>query len=71
MASFSWRPPSSHVEQVDFDDSTDTLSVTFADGHTWDYMNVPAAVARDFQNASSAGQYLNRHIKGRYAAEEQ
>lgn len=71
MASLSWRPPSSHVEQVDFDDDTDTLSVTFTDGRTYDYLNVPAAVARDFQNSGSAGQYLNRHIKGRYQAQEQ
>jgi lysyl-tRNA synthetase class 2 len=71
MASISWRPASTHISQVDFDDQTDTLTVEFVDGRTYDYMNVPPSVARDFQNAGSAGQYLNRHIKGRYAAEEQ
>lgn len=70
MASLSWRPPSSHIFQVDYDDATDTLSVEFTDGRTYDYLNVPSQVARAFQAAASAGEFLNRQIKGRYPHEE-
>lgn len=71
MASTAWRPRSSHIAQCDFDDSTDTLSIEFADGRTYDYMNVSASLARQFQGANSAGEFFNRHIKGRFAYTEQ
>lgn len=70
MATSAFRPASTHILQVDFDSDTDTLSVTFADGRTYDYLNVPAPVYRQFQEAPSAGQFFNRHIKQRYPAEE-
>lgn len=70
MASWSWRPSSTHIASVGFDGDTDTLTVEFVDGRSYDYLNVPSTVAREFQNAPSAGGYLNRHIKGRYAAQE-
>ena len=70
MATTTWRPGSTHVAECEFDDQTDTLTVTFQDGRSYDYMNVPAAVARAFQNAPSAGEFLNRQIKGRYGVEE-
>lgn len=62
---------SSHLEHVDYDDSTDTLAVTFRDGRTYDYMNVPAQTAREFQAAGSFGEFFNRQIKGRFAFAEQ
>lgn len=70
MASMSFRPGSTHIAQVDFDSDTDTLSVTFQDGRTYDYLNVPAAVYRQFAEAPSAGTFFNRHVKQRYPAEE-
>lgn len=69
MAETSWNPGSSHIGQVTFDDATDTLTIEFADGASYDYMNVPAAVARDFRNAPSAGAFFARQIKSRYAYE--
>lgn len=65
-----WRPASTNIAEVEFDDSTDTLRVTFQDGRQYDYFNVPASVARSFQAAGSAGQFLQRQIKGRYGYEE-
>ena len=67
MAEFSFAPASSNIEQVDFDDSTDTLTVTFTGGEAYDYMNVPASVYRAFAAAGSAGQFFHRQIKGRYS----
>jgi len=71
MPSMSWRPASSHIGQVQFDENTDTLTVEFSDGRIYDYMNVPASVARSFQAAGSAGAFFARQIKGRFAYEEQ
>jgi hypothetical protein len=62
---------SSHLEKVDYDDSTDTMSVTFRDGRTYDYMNVPASTVRQFQAAGSFGEFFNRQIKSRFAYAEQ
>lgn len=61
------RVNSSHIDTVAFDPDTDTLTVTFASGESYDYMNVPPQVYRAFTAAGSAGQYFQRHIKGRYA----
>lgn len=69
MAETSWNPGSSHIAKATFDDATDTLTIEFQDGAEYDYMNVPASVARDFRNAASAGQFFNRQIKSRYSYE--
>ena len=66
MASYSYRPASSNIEQVDFDDATDTLTITFTGGDEYDYMNVPVSLYRQMQAAPSAGQFFHRQIKGRY-----
>lgn len=71
MATTTWRPQSSHIGQVEFDDQTDTLTIGFTDGRTYDYMNVPASVARSFQASGSAGQFFERHVKNRYPYQEQ
>ena len=66
MAELSFSPASSNVESVSFDDSTDTLTVVFQGGVSYEYLNVPASVYRAFQAAPSAGQFVHRQLKGRY-----
>lgn len=66
MASYSYAPASSNIERVDFDDSTDTLTITFQGGAEYDYINVPVSVYRQMQASPSAGQFFHRQIKGRY-----
>lgn len=58
---------SSHIESLTFDPDTDTLTVVFTSGDSYDYMNVPPQVYRAFAAAPSAGQYFQRMVKGRYA----
>ena len=70
MAEMSFRPASSNVEEVSFDDSTDTLTVTFSSGDSYNYLNVPASVYRQFQAAPSAGAFVHRQLKGRYQFEQ-
>lgn len=69
MAILTFSPASSNVETVEFDDSTDTLTVTFQGGDSYEYMNVPASVYRAFQAAPSAGAFVHRQLKGRYQYE--
>jgi KTSC domain len=69
MAVLSFTPASSNVESVEFDDSTDTLTVTFQGGESYQYLNVPASVYRAFQAAPSAGAFVHRQLKGRFQAE--
>jgi lysyl-tRNA synthetase class 2 len=63
-------PASSNIESFSFDPETDTLTVNFRSGDSYEYYNVPASVYRGFQSASSAGQFHSRAIKGRYAYEQ-
>jgi hypothetical protein len=64
-------PSSSHIASASFDPSTDTLTIEFADGRTYDYLNVPVQVYRDLTLAASVGSYFHRHVRNRYPAEEQ
>lgn len=63
-------PSSSNIESVGYDPETETLHVVFRSGDEYDYFNVPPSVYRGFQSAGSAGQYLNRVVKGRYPYEQ-
>jgi lysyl-tRNA synthetase class 2 len=65
----NFSPASSNIASVSHDDSTDTLTVDFTDGSTYEYMNVPASVYRAFMAAGSAGQFFHRQVKGRYQYE--
>jgi hypothetical protein len=58
---------SSNISSIAFDPETDTLTVEFTNGDSYDYMNVPPQVYRAFGAAGSAGAYFYRHIRGRYA----
>lgn len=59
-------PSSSNIASISFDPDTDTLTVEFRDGDSYDYLNVPPQVYRAFTAAGSAGQYFIRHVKGRF-----
>ncbi len=60
-------PGSSNIEEFTFDPDTDTLTVVFRDGDSYDYFNVPQSVHRNFQAAASAGQFFHRHIRQRFS----
>lgn len=57
---------SSNIDAFRYDKSTDTLQVDFSSGQTYEYLNVPPATHRMFQAANSKGEFLVRHIKGRF-----
>lgn len=58
---------SSHIESAEFDPDTDTLTLTFTGGDSYDYLNVPPSTYRALCAAGSQGQFFHRAIKGRFA----
>lgn len=60
---------SSNLSSGQWDSDTDTLTLTFADGARYDYLNVPRSVWQGLKGAESAGSYFHRHIRNRYAYE--
>lgn len=63
-------PASSVIGQLEYDDQTDTVGVTFSSGSDpIQYLNVPKATYRAWTVDASAGGFYNRHIKGKYPSE--
>lgn len=60
---------SSNLSSAAYEPDTETLSLTFQDDSTYQYMNVPGHVYRDLTLAPSAGSYFHRNIKGKYPYE--
>lgn len=58
---------SSHVAGAEFDPATDTLTLTFTDGDSYDYFNVPPATFRALCSSASQGAFFYRSIKNRFA----
>lgn len=56
---------STAIRAVGYDGHTPT--VEFHSGRIFDHPGAPYSVYMEFMNASSMGEYYNRHIRGRYA----
>ncbi|MCH4021769.1 MAG: KTSC domain-containing protein [Acetobacter sp.] len=57
---------SSNVQSARYEDVEQILEVTFHNGGTYQYYNVPVQVAVEFEQAESKGGFLARAIKGHY-----
>lgn len=57
---------SSNLRAVSYDEDERTLTVYFVNGNSYEYADVPKSVYDALINASSAGRYFNRFIKGVY-----
>lgn len=55
---------------MDYDEASQTLDITFASGHRYQYRDVPRENWRAMGNAESVGKYVAEHIKPTYAAEK-
>ena len=62
--------PSYVIHHFNYDPERRRLRVLFLSGLTYDYINVPAELYEQFQNAFSKGKFLNEQIKGKYAFEK-
>jgi hypothetical protein len=57
---------SSNISSARYEDVERILEVTFHNGGTYQYHDVPAQVAAEFGQAESKGSFLARAIKGIY-----
>ena len=57
---------SSNIRSIRYSEDTGVLEVTFLNGGIYQYFDVPGHVSRDFENASSKGEFLAASIKGHY-----
>jgi hypothetical protein len=58
--------PSTVVHRIHYDPKKHVLTIVYVSGNVYDYRNVPEAAYLDMKAASSKGEYLNHHIKGKY-----
>lgn len=61
---------STRIRSVEYEDTTDDLSVTFTDDRTYVYHNVPKSTYRGLTLASSKGQFFDRWIKNAFPYDE-
>jgi KTSC domain len=57
---------SSAIQQVEYDNRTQQMQITFVSGKTYTYFGVPRSVYERFVQAPSKGTYFNEYIKDQY-----
>jgi len=58
--------PSNAVAEIRYDHARERLTVTFASGRVYEYVDVPVEVAASFQSAFSKGTFFNTYVRDRY-----
>lgn len=61
---------SSNLRSGVFDDRDGTMTITFVDGRTYVYRNVPQGVWEGLKAAGSPGSYFYQQVRGRYGGTE-
>lgn len=56
---------SDNIEYAGYDEKLKILQIQFTNG-TYEYYDVPKIVYQGLMSASSATEYLNEYIKGKY-----
>lgn len=59
---------SSMISAWGYDEQTHVLAVTFKNGKTYRYAEVPAEVAAGFNESESIGRYFGNAVRGQYEA---
>ena len=57
---------SSQLSYIGFDDDNNKLYVTFPNGTTYAYDNVPYTTYKELKNSESVGSYFTKNIKNKY-----
>jgi hypothetical protein len=63
-------PHSSNIDKIGYEQSTQTLEITFRSGGTYRYKPVSRELWDQFINAGSVGKFFHREIKGTYLGEK-
>jgi hypothetical protein len=66
MATPMYPVVSSQLSYVGYENDTNELYITFKNGTTYKYENVPIHVFNELINATSVGKYFTLHIKNSY-----
>lgn len=66
MKSKNWMGMSSQIGMTNYDEDKNTMTITFLNGTTYDYLNVPLTVWEKSTEAQSIGKFFNQEIKGKY-----
>lgn len=57
---------STAIRAVGYDPVTHRMKILFAQGHAYDFCDVPEPVYHQLMNAASKGTYYNLYIRDRY-----
>lgn len=57
---------SSMIQEIEYDDDSKILTVTFSKSSKYEYYYVPKEVYEGLINAESIGKYFAANIKGKY-----
>lgn len=66
MSRKSVKGKSSHVEQIQYDEQNQTLTIQFSNGSVYEYLAVPEFIGDGIKTAESKGIYLAEYIKGKF-----
>ena len=58
---------SSAIANIEYNEESGVLKVSFVKGGTWSFSGVDKETAEAFKSASSQGSYFNVVIKGKYS----
>jgi hypothetical protein len=61
---------SGHIYDIDFDEDTSVLSVTFNDQSRYEYTDVPFGLYQEFMAAPSKSTFFRAEIKGKFPYEK-
>ena len=66
MATPMYPVKSSQLSYIGFDDDNNKLYVTFSNGTTYEYDNVPYITYKELKNSESVGSYFTKNIKTKF-----
>lgn len=61
---------SSYIDETEYDHDTNALTVTFSDGSTWRYYDVPRGLYTQMITSPSVGRAFRALIRDSFEAEE-
>ena len=54
------------INNIEYDSGRERLTITFATGRIYEYVDVPGEVAASFQSAFAKDAFFNTYIRDRY-----
>lgn len=61
---------SSTIDKIGYDADSKTLTITFDNGETYNYKNVPEKTHKALMKSKSKGKYFHKNIKDKFESEK-